>query len=143
MTKQKAFKRRVRERMSKTGESYAAARSEVSRKQAVGGVVLDPGPVGGPEGQARGHRHLSYGKAQGSRLVGASDHHVVPARSRDAFEAPAGRRLHYLRFEDDRRSPRGTLRRVRERAVASEVAHRRDDEAADVATGPHSSFRLG
>jgi hypothetical protein len=33
MTKQKAFKRRVRERMSKTGESYAAARSEVSRKR--------------------------------------------------------------------------------------------------------------
>jgi hypothetical protein len=31
MTTQKRFKRRVRERMSKTGESYAAARSHVAR----------------------------------------------------------------------------------------------------------------
>jgi hypothetical protein len=33
MTKEKSFKRRVRERMSKTGESYSAARSQVSRKR--------------------------------------------------------------------------------------------------------------
>lgn len=33
MTSEKAFKRRVRERMSKTGESYAAARSQVSQKR--------------------------------------------------------------------------------------------------------------
>lgn len=33
MTKEKSFKRRVRERMSKTGESYAAARSQVSHKR--------------------------------------------------------------------------------------------------------------
>jgi Domain of unknown function (DUF4287) len=33
MTKEKSFKRRVRERMSKTGESYAAARSQASQKR--------------------------------------------------------------------------------------------------------------
>ncbi len=33
MTKERSFKRRVRERMSKTGESYAAARSQVSQKR--------------------------------------------------------------------------------------------------------------
>jgi hypothetical protein len=33
MTNEKAFKRRVRERMSKTGESYTAARSQVSEKR--------------------------------------------------------------------------------------------------------------
>ena len=33
MTKERSFKRRVRERMSKTGESYAAARSQVSEKR--------------------------------------------------------------------------------------------------------------
>jgi hypothetical protein len=30
MTKEKSFKRRVRERMSKTGESYTAARPRVA-----------------------------------------------------------------------------------------------------------------
>jgi hypothetical protein len=34
MTKEKSFKRRVRERMSKTGESYTAARSHVTQKRA-------------------------------------------------------------------------------------------------------------
>jgi uncharacterized protein YndB with AHSA1/START domain len=33
MTEQKAFKRRVRERMSKTGESYTSARAQVSAKR--------------------------------------------------------------------------------------------------------------
>jgi hypothetical protein len=33
MTKRDSFKRRVRERMSKTGESYAAARTQVSQKR--------------------------------------------------------------------------------------------------------------
>jgi hypothetical protein len=33
MTRDRSFKRRVRERMSKTGESYAAARSQVSEKR--------------------------------------------------------------------------------------------------------------
>jgi uncharacterized protein YndB with AHSA1/START domain len=33
MTKQKSFKRRVRERVSKTGESYTVARSHVSKKR--------------------------------------------------------------------------------------------------------------
>ena len=33
MTEQKSFKRRVRERMSKTGESYTAARGHVAQKQ--------------------------------------------------------------------------------------------------------------
>lgn len=33
MTSERLFKRRVRERMSKTGESYAAARSHVSQKR--------------------------------------------------------------------------------------------------------------
>lgn len=33
MTKQRSFKRRVRDRMSKTGESYAAARRQVSQKR--------------------------------------------------------------------------------------------------------------
>jgi hypothetical protein len=33
MTTEKAFKRRVRERMSKTGESYSAARSQVAHKR--------------------------------------------------------------------------------------------------------------
>jgi len=33
MTEQKAFKRRVRDRMSKTGESYTAARAQVSAKR--------------------------------------------------------------------------------------------------------------
>ena len=33
MTKQKAFKQRVRERMEKTGESYAAARSQVAAER--------------------------------------------------------------------------------------------------------------
>ena len=33
MTKERSFKRRVRERMSKTGESYAAARSQVAQKR--------------------------------------------------------------------------------------------------------------
>jgi hypothetical protein len=33
MTKQKTFKRRVRERMDKTGESYAAARTQVAGKR--------------------------------------------------------------------------------------------------------------
>jgi hypothetical protein len=33
MTKERSFKRRVRERMTKTGESYAAARSQVSQKR--------------------------------------------------------------------------------------------------------------
>lgn len=33
MTKQRSFKRRVRERMEKTGESYSAARSQVSAKR--------------------------------------------------------------------------------------------------------------
>ena len=33
MTKEASFKRRVRERMAKTGESYAAARSQVSEKR--------------------------------------------------------------------------------------------------------------
>jgi hypothetical protein len=33
MTDEKTFKRRVRERMSKTGESYAAARSQVTQKR--------------------------------------------------------------------------------------------------------------
>jgi hypothetical protein len=33
MTKEKSFKRRVRERMSKTGESYTAARGQVSQKR--------------------------------------------------------------------------------------------------------------
>lgn len=33
MTKERSFKRRVRERMSKTGESYAAARGQVSQKR--------------------------------------------------------------------------------------------------------------
>jgi hypothetical protein len=33
MTKQKSFKRRVRERASKTGESYTAARSNVAKKR--------------------------------------------------------------------------------------------------------------
>jgi hypothetical protein len=33
MTKEKSFKRRVRERMSKTGERYAVARSQVSHKR--------------------------------------------------------------------------------------------------------------
>jgi len=33
MTSQKSFKRRVRERMSKTGESYAAARTQLVRKR--------------------------------------------------------------------------------------------------------------
>jgi hypothetical protein len=33
MTNEKSFKRHVRERMSKTGESYAAARSQVSQKR--------------------------------------------------------------------------------------------------------------
>jgi hypothetical protein len=33
MTKESSFKRRVRERMSKTGESYAAARSQASLKR--------------------------------------------------------------------------------------------------------------
>jgi hypothetical protein len=33
MTKESSFKRRVRERMSKTGESYAAARSQASQKR--------------------------------------------------------------------------------------------------------------
>jgi hypothetical protein len=33
VTKEKSFKRRVRERMSKTGESYTAARSQVSTKR--------------------------------------------------------------------------------------------------------------
>jgi hypothetical protein len=33
MTRQKSFKRRVRERMSKTGERYAAARSQVAQKR--------------------------------------------------------------------------------------------------------------
>lgn len=33
MTENKAFKRRVRERMSKTGESYSAARKQVSQKR--------------------------------------------------------------------------------------------------------------
>lgn len=33
MTKESAFKRRVRERMSKTGESYTTARSQVSQKR--------------------------------------------------------------------------------------------------------------
>jgi hypothetical protein len=33
MTKESSFKRRVRERMSKTGESYAAARSQLSQKR--------------------------------------------------------------------------------------------------------------
>ena len=34
MTKEKTFKRRVRERMSKTDESYTTARSHVSKKRA-------------------------------------------------------------------------------------------------------------
>jgi hypothetical protein len=33
MTKERSFKHRVRERMSKTGESYAAARSQLSQKR--------------------------------------------------------------------------------------------------------------
>jgi hypothetical protein len=33
MTKQRSFKRRVRERMSKTGESYTSARSHVSERR--------------------------------------------------------------------------------------------------------------
>jgi hypothetical protein len=33
MTKEKAFKRRVRDRMSKTGESYATARTQVAHKR--------------------------------------------------------------------------------------------------------------
>lgn len=33
MTEQKSFKRRVRERMSKTGESYTAARTQVAQKR--------------------------------------------------------------------------------------------------------------
>ena len=33
MTEDKSFKRRVRERMSKTGESYATARSHVAQKR--------------------------------------------------------------------------------------------------------------
>jgi uncharacterized protein YndB with AHSA1/START domain len=33
MTKERSFKRRVRERMSKTGESYASARTQVSQKR--------------------------------------------------------------------------------------------------------------
>jgi hypothetical protein len=33
MTERKSFKRRVRQRMSKTGESYTAARTQVSRKR--------------------------------------------------------------------------------------------------------------
>jgi hypothetical protein len=33
MTKEKSFKRRVRERVSKTGESYTAARNQVSQKR--------------------------------------------------------------------------------------------------------------
>ena len=33
MTRESSFKRRVRERMSKTGESYAAARSQLSQKR--------------------------------------------------------------------------------------------------------------
>ncbi len=33
MTENKSFKRRVRERMSKTGESYTAARGQVAQKR--------------------------------------------------------------------------------------------------------------
>ena len=45
MTREASFKRRVRDRMSKTGESYAAARSQVAQKrdrvQAAGARLAD------------------------------------------------------------------------------------------------------
>jgi hypothetical protein len=47
MATQRAFKRRVRARMAKTGESYTSARSQLIRKAADSGAVSAPG--GAPE----------------------------------------------------------------------------------------------
>ena len=44
--------------------------------------------------------------ARRSRLVGAVDHRLVPARSRAAAQAPAGGRVHDVRLEDGRRAGR-------------------------------------
>jgi len=57
MTKQAGFKRRVRARMAKTGESYATARSRLLAGQ--------PGamPDGSPLGWMPGALHISNGDA--------------------------------------------------------------------------------
>src|SRR5688500_15351001 len=99
MTKERSFKRRVRERMSKTGESYTSARSHVSEKrdrvqaartrlvaadkprvgqqgpggdrENLGSVVLDPRPVGGSREQVPGDGPLPHRRAWCRGLVGA------------------------------------------------------------------------
>ena len=57
MTRQADFKRRVRARMAKTGESYATARSRLL------GRPSDTGPEGSPPGWMPGALHISNGDA--------------------------------------------------------------------------------
>ena len=77
MTVQKSFKRLVRTRMDKTGESYTAARAmllaadepKADDRPRVGGVVQPAGRLGRPAALASRDRALDR-RAAGSRAAG-------------------------------------------------------------------------
>ena len=171
MTTQKLFKRRVRERQSKTGESYTAARRHVARTRdrlasartdlagatelasdarisevtgrELGGVALPPRPMGRPAAEARGDGRLPDRRARRRALVGADDRRRLRAHPRPAAQAPAAGRVHDLRVEDRRRADRRPVRRIRRPANAPAMAHRGSMSLRTSQPGKVASFDWG
>jgi hypothetical protein len=139
MTESKSFKRRVRERMSKTGESYTAARTHVAEKRdrtkAAGERLADTSGDRISEAKlveatgkgwdewfgildrwgATDHPHIEIARyladEQGAPMWWTQSITVEYERARDAREVPAARRrVRGVVVEDDRRTRRRGVR---------------------------------
>ena len=170
MTEDKSFKRRVRERMSKTGESYAIARSHVVEKRdrnraartrlAASDDRVSDAAIQKSTGKtwdewfpildAWGAREKTHTEI--ARYV--SEEHGVPGWWSQsvtvAYEQARGMRLKYERPDGFSVTasktiavPVEVLRRVRRRRPTQGVAHPRLDVAAHRATRTYRSLRLG
>ena len=108
MTTQKLFKRRVRERMAKTGERYAAARRQVGRRQR----DTPPSAAGPGRSRARWSSHPTRSCTRPPAGPGTSGsrswtvgRHGSQARARSSSSSSRARRA---RAGGRRRSPSGT-----------------------------------
>ena len=165
MTTQKSFKRLVRARMEKTGESYTAARAPLLAGDEPQRISLATSDEAIRERTGRGweewfdlldewgaadktHREIArwLAEQQGVHPLAWNAQAIAGSYERARGGAPGGRargRLHRHRDQDRRGAGRAPLRRVRRRGAARALAARRRAARAhgdEAALGP---LRLG
>ena len=167
MTRQRSFKRLVRARMEKTGESYTAARASLlaaeEPKATESGGWRRPTRRSGaePDGDGSSGSTCSTNGARPSGRTGRSragsphnwgssrwlggpgGHRQLRARPRPACRRGACRRVRGHRLEDRGGAGRAALRRVRRRVATRALAARRRAARAHRDEAEVGALRLG